>query len=88
MTFEEVKKLMSEMESDRIERTTSFREDKLGPAVCALSNDFSNHKTPGYLLLGVGDDGNPQGMTIGDEGLQKVGNIKSNGNVALSASSL
>ena len=45
------------MESDRIERTTSFHEKKLGEAVCTFSNDYPNHKKPGYLLLGVKDNG-------------------------------
>lgn len=73
--------MMQDLESDRIERTVSFREDKLGPAVCALSNDFPNNKKPGYIILGVDDSGSLQGLSIGDEELQKIGNIKSNGNV-------
>lgn len=81
MTPETLKQLMADLESDRIERTSSFREDMLGPAVCAFSNDFPNHKKSGYLLLGVDDDGTPSGIKIGDEALQKVGNLKSNGNV-------
>mgnify|MGYP003551873406 FL=1 len=81
MTEEQVKTLMADLESDRIERTISFREDKLGPAVCALSNDFPNHRQPGYVLLGVNDDGSVKGISIGDEELQKIGNVKSNGNV-------
>src|SRR5690606_31150148 len=81
MTEEQVRILMADFESDNIERTISFREDKLGPAVCALSNDFPNHRQPGYILLGVDDDGKAKGITIGDEELQKIGNIKSNGNV-------
>lgn len=81
MTEEQVKILIKDLESDRIERTISFREDKLGPAVCALSNDFPNHRQSGYVLLGVDDDGSVKGITIGDEELQKIGNVKSNGNV-------
>ncbi len=81
LSIEVIKALMKDLESDRVERTTSFREDKLGPAVCAFSNDFPNHKMPGYILLGVNDDGSVNGMTIGDEELKKIGNIKSNGNV-------
>jgi ATP-dependent DNA helicase RecG len=81
MTEEEVKTLMADLESDRIERTISFREDKLGPAVCALSNDFPNHRKSGYILLGVNDDGTVNGITITDDDLQKIGNVKSNGNV-------
>jgi ATP-dependent DNA helicase RecG len=81
LTLDEVKALMKDLESDRIERTISFKEDKLGPAVCAFSNDFPNHRRPGYILLGVNDDGSVNGMTIGDEDLQKIGGVKSNGNV-------
>lgn len=69
------------MESDRIERTISVREDKIGPAVCAFSNDFSNSKLPGYLILGVNDDGKIAGMKWSDEDLQKIGNVKTNGNI-------
>jgi len=51
ITEAEAKKLITDMESDWIERTTSIREDKLGPAICAYSNDFPNHKHSGYILL-------------------------------------
>src|SRR5690606_16542610 len=79
--IEKVNELIADLESDRIERSTSFSEKKLGPAVCAFSNDFPNHKKPGYLLLGVDDNGTLAGLLIGDEDLQKIGNVKSNGNV-------
>ncbi len=81
MNIEKVNELIADLESDRIERSTSFSEKKLGPAVCAFSNDFPNHKKPGYLLLGVDDNGTLAGLLIGDEDLQKIGNVKSNGNV-------
>ncbi len=81
ITKDEVVELMNNMESDRIERTISFREDKLGPAVCYLSNDLADYKKPGYILLGVNDDGTGAKMTISDDDLQKVGNVKANGNV-------
>ena len=81
MNKDKVIALIADLESDQIERTTSFMEKKLGPAVCAFSNDFPNHKKPGYLLLGVHDDGAIAELTIGDEDLQKIGNVKSNGNV-------
>ncbi|WP_127132225.1 ATP-binding protein [Pseudoflavitalea rhizosphaerae] len=80
-SIEDVQALMKDLESDRIERTISFREDKLGPAVCAFSNDFPNHKKPGYILLGVNDDGTIANIKIGDDELQKIGNVKANGNV-------
>lgn len=81
LTEEQVRALLADMESDWIERTISVRENKLGPAVCALSNDFPNHKQPGYILLGVNDNGTLAGMTWSDDELQAIGNVKSNGNV-------
>ena len=81
MQEEEIRLLIADLESDRIERTISFREDKLGPAVCALSNDFPNSKKSGYILLGVKDDGKVAGINIGDEELKKIGGVKTNGNV-------
>ena len=81
ITFDDVKNLIGDMESNYIERTISVREDKLGPAVCALSNDFPNHKKTGYILLGVDDDGRIAGCKWTDEELQKIGNVKTNGNV-------
>ena len=73
--------LLFDMESERVERTISTREEKLGPAVCAFSNDFSNSKQPGYILLGVNDDGKIAGIKWSDEELQKIGNVKTNGNI-------
>lgn len=81
ITEDKVKELIADMESDWIERTISIKEDKLGPAVCALSNDFPNHKHSGYILLGVNDDGKLAGMKWTDKELQAIGGVKSNGNV-------
>ena len=81
ITINKVNSLLTDMESDSIERTISVKEEKLGPAVCALANDFPNHKQPGYILLGVNDDGSIAGMQWADEELQKIGGVKTNGNV-------
>jgi len=81
ITLEYAKELLKDFESDRIERTISLKEDKLGPAVCALANDFANNKLPGYILIGVNDDGTLAGLKWSDEELQKIGAVRSNGNV-------
>lgn len=81
ITEAKVKELIADMESDWIERTTSIREDKLGPVICAYSNDYPNHKHSGYILLGVKDDGTLANMTWTDEHLQAIGNVKSNGKI-------
>jgi ATP-dependent DNA helicase RecG len=81
ITKEKVEALITDMESDWIERTISIRDDKLGPAICAYSNDFPNHKHSGYILLGVQDDGSLSNQVWTDEQLQSIGNIKSNGKI-------
>ena len=81
ITESKVKELIADKESDLIERTVSIRDDKLGPTICAYSNDYPNHKLSGYILLGERDDGTLADMTWTDEDLQKIGNIKSNGKI-------
>ena len=81
ITEDKIKILLADMESDLIERTISISENKLGPAVCALANDFPNHKQSGYILLGVNDNGTLAGMTWTDKELQAIGGVKTNGNV-------
>jgi ATP-dependent DNA helicase RecG len=82
LTESELIDLIPKLESDRIERTKSTREDKLGPAICAFANDFPNSKQSGYILLGVEDDGSLAEMKFNDEDLQKIGNVRSNGNIS------
>lgn len=81
LSKQELIALLNDLESDRVERTISFQEAKVGPAVCAFSNDYPNHKQPGYIILGVRDDGSVEGMNIGDDLLQNLGSVRSNGNV-------
>ncbi|MCS6974701.1 MAG: putative DNA binding domain-containing protein [Cyclobacteriaceae bacterium] len=81
MTKDKVLALLQDLESDTIERTTSIREDKLGPVICAFANDYANRKRSGYILLGVNDNGSLAGMRWRDEQLQQIGNIKANGRI-------
>ena len=55
---EEIRTLLHDLENDRTERTISTTNtDKFGQAICAFANDLPDHRQPGYLLLGVTDDG-------------------------------
>lgn len=74
--------LLRDMESDAIERTLSQSDtDKFSQAVCAFANDLPNHGKPGYLLIGVKDNGDLSGLSVGDELLKNLGGIRSDGNV-------
>ena len=71
--------LMANHESDRVELTVSTKNtDKFGEAICAFANDFPNHRQPGYLLVGVNDDGKAAGLTVTDEFLRRLGELRSN----------
>lgn len=74
--------LLRNMEADTIERTVSQNNtDKFSQAICAFANDLPNHGKPGYLLIGVKDNGDLSGLTVTDELLKNLGGIRSDGNV-------
>ena len=82
LTEHELIALLDDLESDHIERTTSVKDtDKFSRAVCAFANDLPNHHRPGYLLVGVKDDGSLAGLTVTDELLLNLAAIRSDGNV-------
>ncbi len=83
LSKDEIQNLLSDMESDRVERTISTTNtDKFGEAICAFSNDLPNHKKPGYLMIGVHDKtGELSGLKATDELLRNIAAIRADGNV-------
>lgn len=82
LTRDQLLELLSDLETDRVERTASTgKTDKFGEAICAFANDLPGHRQPGYLLIGVHDDGSPAGLSVTDDLLQSLGAIRSDGNV-------
>ncbi len=82
LTPDELLRLLSDLESDRVERTVSTNNtDKFAQAVCAFANDLPNHNEPGYLVIGVNDQGNPVGLEVTDQLLQNMGALRSDGNI-------
>jgi len=82
ITKPELLSLLTDLESDRIERTISTSNtDKFAQAICAFANDFPAHRQPGYLLVGVTDDGQPSGLKVTDDLLQNLGALRSDGNI-------
>lgn len=72
--------LLQALESDSVERTVATNNtDKFCLAVCAFANDLSNHKKPGYLLIGVKDDGSLAGLKVTDQLLKNLGGLRSDG---------
>lgn len=82
LTRPELLRLLAAPESSRVEKTTSTTDkDKFGEAVCAFANDMADTGKPGYLLVGVRDDGSLSGLKATDALLQKFASIRSEGNV-------
>lgn len=79
---EQLMALMADLESDTAERTESTNNtDKFGQAICAFANDLPNHRRPGYLLVGVKDDGSMAGIKVTDDLLKNLAGIRSDGNI-------
>lgn len=79
---QQVIELLSDIESDRIERTISTTNtDKFGQAICAFANDLPDHNQPGYLIIGADDRTGeiPGNIKITDRLLQNLGGIKTDG---------
>ncbi len=82
ITEAQLKDILSDLEADDIERTTSTTDmDKFCQAICAFANDLSDHRRPGYLLIGVHDNGTLSGLKVTDKLLRNLGGIRSDGNV-------
>lgn len=78
----EIRALLTDLESDRVERTISTTNtDKFGQVICAFANDLPNNRKPGYLFLGVNDDGSIHPIDVTDELLKNVAAIRTDGNI-------
>lgn len=79
---DEILPLLTDLESDRVERTTSTNKtDKFCEVICAFSNDMPNHRQPGYLLIGVNDDGTLSGLKVTDDLLKNLAANRDNGQI-------
>ena len=82
LTIDQLRALIADHESDRVELTTSTtKTDKFGEAICAFANDFPNHGRPGYLILGVQDDGIVKGLNVTDALLRNLSDLRSSVNL-------
>jgi ATP-dependent DNA helicase RecG len=82
LTHAELATLLTDLESDRVERTISISNtDKFCEAICAFANDAANGRQPGYLIVGAADDGSLSGLTVTDQLLQSLAGIRSDGNI-------
>jgi len=82
MTDEELRALLLDLESDRIERKASLADpDRICQAICAFSNDMPNHQLPGVVFIGANDDGSCAGLKVTDDLLLNLAHMRSDGNI-------
>lgn len=83
-TLNELEALLLAGESDFIERKESFRGDTpkaVREAVCGFMNDLPGNGHCGVVFVGVRDDGTPAGLSITDDLLRQLADIKTDGNI-------
>lgn len=74
--------LLLDMESAHVERTTSVDNTvKFCEAICAFANDMPNSGLPGYLIIGVRDNGQLSGLSVTDDLLKNLSGLRSDGNI-------
>ena len=82
ITREDLDSLLVNFEEDRIEKIDSLIQDeKFGEAFCAFANDFPNHQKPGYLIVGVNNDGSRSGLAKDEQILQTLLSFRTDGRI-------
>jgi len=79
----ELESLLKDIESDRVERKASLSSDRkaLRQNICAFANDLPNHQKPGVLFIGVNNDGSCANISVTDELLLTLSDMRSDGNI-------
>lgn len=83
-TNQELESLLADTESDLSERKESLGGDaptKVPEVICAFANDLPNHQKEGVVFVGARDDGSPSGLSVTDELLLQLADMKSDGNI-------
>lgn len=68
-------------ERDNVEwKRDAKSRDLLSKAICALANDLPD-RGQGHLVIGVQNDGSPTGLTVDDDQLLRITNIRDEGRI-------
>lgn len=84
-TDDELRDLLTDLESDQVERKESLRSgeanERICQAICAYANDLPDHRSSGVIFVGATDDGTPTGLTIDDGLLLKLADMRGQGRI-------
>ncbi|MGB9466821.1 MAG: ATP-binding protein, partial [Candidatus Acidiferrum sp.] len=78
----ELENLLDNLESDLVERKESVTSpERIRQAICAFANDLPGHGRPGYIFVGVNDNGVPTNLPITDDLLLVLAGMRDDGNI-------
>ena len=81
---EDLIRLLGQTESDRVEfkevLSTGTSND-IRESICAFANDLPDHRQPGVAFVGVRNDGSVVGLTVTDDLLRQLADMKTDGNI-------
>lgn len=83
-TEEQLLDIVAAGESDRVEFKESLLGDapvRIRQAICAFANDLPGHEEPGLVLVGVRDDGAIGDLSVTDQLLRQLADMKTDGNI-------
>ena len=81
-TDAELELLMSDLESDFVERKESAADGrKIRRNICAFANDLPGDGRSGVVLVGVRDDGSCASLPIDDDLLTRLANVRGEGDI-------
>ena len=83
-TDAELLQIIEADEADRVEfkeSLTSSPAERIREAICAFANDLPRHQKPGFVFVGVRDDRTMAGLSVTDELLRQLADMKTDGNI-------
>lgn len=83
-TDAELLQIIEDDESDRVEFKESLSGSaptEIREAICAFANDLPNYEKPGFVFLGVRRDKTIVGLSVKDELLRQLADMKTDGNI-------
>jgi ATP-dependent DNA helicase RecG len=73
--------LVTGPETERLERKESLTSDRVRQAICAFANDLPGSGQPGVIAIGLNDAGAPVGLTINDQELLNLAQMRDDGKI-------
>ena len=83
-TDEELLQIIEAGEADRVEFKESLSgsaAERIREAICAFANNLPRHQEPGLVFVGVRDDKTIAGLSVTDELVLRLADMKTDGNI-------